>query len=455
MVAISPDTNPRYPGGYRSGAAYIEGFSQNHMSGVGGSGDLGNILLMPTTGAVRTTESGYRSGYSAEVAKPGYYRVQLATPRVTAEISATTRASISKFTFPARTGDANIIVDVSHGLTASRGGSVRIISGTEVEGYNDTGGFSGVNSPYKVYFVARFSKSSVARGTWTGASTGTAGSRTGSDIGAYFRFTTAANEAVFVRLGLSYVSIANARANLDAEIPNTKSFDHVAADALARWNADLGKIQVTGGTEAQRRIFYTALYHALLHPGVNSDVNQQYQGMGGSGVKTATGYTHYHLFSLWDTYRSLHPLLSLLYPARQQDMVRSMVAMYRESGWLPKWEFASRETNIMVGDPAAIVLADTYLKGIRGFDVATAYAAMRKSAVTTTGNPLRPCLSRYLASKYIPQGVCTAKGSVSITQEYNYADYAVARLAQALGKIADYQTFSARSLYYRNLFELD
>jgi predicted alpha-1,2-mannosidase len=249
------------------------------------------------------------------------------------------------------------------------------------------------------------------------------------------------------------VSVANARANLDAEIPNSKGFDQVAADALAGWNADLGKIQVSGGTQDQRRIFYSALYHALLHPRVNSDVNGQYQGMGGSGVRTASGYTHYDLFSLWDTYRSLHPLLSLLYPARQQDMVRSMVAMYRESGWLPQWEFAGREAKIMVGDPAAVVIADTYLKGIRGFDVATAYAAMRKSAVTTSGNRLRPCLNCYVTHKYLPQDVCTKRGSVSITQEYAYADYAVSRLAQALGKTADYQTFSARSLYYRNLFD--
>ncbi|MFL5336974.1 MAG: GH92 family glycosyl hydrolase, partial [Geminicoccaceae bacterium] len=452
MVAISPDTSPRYSGGYRSGASYIEGFSQNHMSGVGCSGDLGNILLMPTVGVVRTTEAGYRSTYNSEAAQPGYYRTFLATPGVTAEMSATTRASISRYTFPARPGgDANILLDVSHGLTASRGGTVAIVSAKEVEGYNDTGGFCGTSSPYKVYFVARFSKSSAARGTWSGAAIGPATQQTGPDIGAYFRFATAAGEKIEVRLGVSYVSIANARANLDAEIPDTKSFDQVRADALARWNADLGRVDVAGGTPAQRTMFYTALYHALIHPSVNSDVNGQYQGMGGAGVRTASGYTHHHLFSLWDTYRSLHPLLSLLYPARQADMVRSMLAMYQESGWLPKWEFVGRETRIMVGDPAAVVIADTYLKGIRNFDIATAYAAMKKSATTTAGNPIRPCLDRYLKLRYLPHDGCT--GSVSVTEEYGYADHATAKLAEALGNSGDAAAFKARSLYYRNLFD--
>ena len=453
MVAISPDTSPRFAGGYRSGAPFIEGFSQNHMSGVGCNGDLGNILLMPSVGPVRTTEADYRSAYKAEAAAPGFYGVVLTAPRVTAEMSATTRASISRYTFPARFGDANIIIDVSHGLTASRGGAVTIVAADEIEGYNDTGAFCGTRSPYKVYFVARFSKSSASRGTWSGTTVGAATRRTGWDIGAYVSFATQAGEAVEVRLGLSYVSIANARANLDAEIPNARTFQQVRDAALARWNADLGRIDVTGGTAEQKKIFYTALYHALIHPSVNSDVNGQYQGMKSARVRLASGYTHYHVFSLWDTYRSLHPLLSLLYPERQADMVRSMIAIYQESGWLPKWELASHETNIMVGDPAAIVIADTYLKGIRSFDVAAAYAAMKKSAVTTAGNPLRPCLDQYLAKHYVPNDSCSNKGSVSVTEEYAYADAAVGKLAKALGNDKDADIFKARSLYYRNLYD--
>jgi predicted alpha-1,2-mannosidase len=454
MVANSPDTNPRYSGGYRSGAEHIEGFSQNHMSGVGCAGDLGNILLMPTVGAVTTTEASYRSTYSAEAASPGYYRVFLATPHVTAELSATTRATISRLSFPARAkGDANIVVDVSHGLTASRGGLVRIVSDSEVEGYNDAGGFCRAETPYRVHFVARFSKAAVAQGTWSGGAVDPQPSRTGSDIGAYFRFKTAADEAIEVRLGLSYVSIANARANLDAEIPDRRSFAEVRAAALARWNADLGKVVVKGGTAEQRTMLYTALYHSLIHPSVNSDVNGQYQGMGGVGVRTASGYTHHHLFSLWDTYRSLHPLLSLLYPRRQEEMVRSMIAMYQESGWLPKWEVVSREWRGMVGDPATIVIADTYLKGITGFDVGAAYAGMRKSALATESNPLRPCIGPYVALGYVPQDACPRRGSVSITQEYAYADHAVALLAQRLGHAADHALFAARSRSHRNLFD--
>lgn len=453
MVAVSPDTSPRYPGGYRSGARFIEGFSQNHMSGVGCDGDLGNILLMPTVGALRTTEARYRSTYHSEAAEPGYYKVVLATPGVKAEMSATTRASVSRYTFPARPGgDANILVDVSHGLTPSRGGSVRIVSATEVEGHNDAGDFCGTDNRYRVHFVARFGKASVARGTWSGANLGTGAARSGSDLGAYFRFKTAAGEAVQVRLGLSYVSVANARANLEAEIPAGRTFERVRAEALARWDADLGRVEVAGGTAEQRTIFYTALYHALVHPSVNSDVNGQYPGMQGAGVRRARGYTHYHLFSLWDTYRGLHPLLTLVYPDRQRDMVRSMLAMYDEGGWLPKWELAGRETGVMVGDPAAVVVADTYLKGIRGFDAAKAYAAVRKGATVTAGNPLRPCADQYVRLGYVPHDTCRARGSGSVTQEYAYADHAAARMAAALGRTADKATFAARARSPRNLF---
>lgn len=452
MVAIGPDTSPRYPGGYRHGAGHIEGFSQTHMSGVGCSGDLGNILLVPTVGAIATTEAGYRSTFRDEAASPGFYRVRLERPGVLAEMTATTRASLSRYTFPARNGDANILVDVSHGLTPSRGGSVRVVSATEVEGWNEAGDFCGVGNRYRVHFVARFSKPATARGTWSGSASGAAAARTGRDIGAWLRFSTRAGEAVSVRVGISYVSIANARANLEAEIPASRSFDAVRAAARARWDEDLGKINVTGGTAAQKRIFYTALYHTLIHPSVASDVNGQYQAMDGAGVRTASGYTHHHLFSLWDTYRSLHPLLTLAYPQRQRDMVRSMIAMAEASGWLPKWELAGRETGIMVGDPAGIVIADTYLKGIRGFEVAAAYAAMRKSATVTSGNPLRPCLDLYVRLGYVPRDACSKKGSVSLTQEYAYADSALARLAEALGRSEDRALFKNRSLGYRKLY---
>ena len=456
MVAISPDTSPRYPGGYRHGAPYIEGFSQNHMSGVGCTGDLGNILLMPTVGAIRAALRGYRSAYHDETAEAGYYKVRLAKGGIVAEMSATRRASISRYTFPARNGDANILIDVSHGLSPSTGGSVRVVSANEVEGFNEAGEFCRGPNPYRLHFVARFSKPAAATGTWTatwfGAATSPASQRVGNDIGAYLRFTTAAGEAIEVRLGVSYVSIANARANLDAEIPQGRTFAQVRANAFAEWDEDLGRIRVTGGTPAQRTMFYTALYHALIHPGINSDVNGQYQGMGGAGVRNGPLF-HYHIFSLWDTYRSLHPLLTLAYPERQQQMVRSMVTMFKESGWLPKWEMVSRERYTMVGDPAGIVIADSYLKGVRGFDVDAAYTAMRKSAATRSGNPLRPCIGLYLDLGYIPHDTCTKKGSVSVTQEYAYADHALARLAAALGKTADAELFGRRALAHRDLFD--
>jgi predicted alpha-1,2-mannosidase len=458
MAAISPDTGTD-PAGYKSGAANIQGFSQIHLSGVG-CGDFGNILLQPTTGAIQTTEANYDSTYNTEVTSPGYYKANLSTWGTVAEVSANTRATISKFTFPARTGDANIIVDVSHGLSPSVGGFVNLVSNTEVEGWNQAGGFCGASNRYTLYFVARFSKAAASTGKWTGTTQTTVtaypSSNGGTDIGAYYRFNTAANEAVYVRVGISYVSLANARANLDAEIPNTKSFDTVKLDAYNAWNTQLGKIQVTGGTTDQRKIFYTGLYHNLIHPSVFSDVNGQYQGMDSSGVKTASGYTQYHVYSLWDTYRNTHALLTLVYPERQLDMVKSMLAIYNERGWLPKWQLAGAEAHTMVGDPASAVIAETYVKGIRNFDTTTAYAAVKKQATQLTGNDIRPGMSVYVPKGYIPKdnsGGDWVWGAASTSLEYYYADWAVAEFAKALGNTTDYNTFHNRSLNWSNLWD--
>lgn len=458
MTAISPDTDSRYAGGYKSGASKIEGFSQNHISGTGCSGDFGNILLAPTVGSLTITEADYKSSYANEAASAGYYKVDLTTPGVTAEMTATTRTTASRYTFPARTGDANMIVDVSHGLTSSRGGTVTVNSTTEVEGRNDAGGFCGRGSRYSVYFVARFSKAATSTGTWTGTTTGTDATRTGSNIGAYMRFTTTANEQIEVRVGLSYVSVANARANLDAEAPSSKTFADLKSAARTSWNTELGKIAVEGGTDDQRKIFYTALYHMLIHPSTFSDTNGQYRGIRDSGTKTATGYTQYHLFSLWDTYRAQHTLLSLVYPERQLDMVKSMVAHYKDGGWLPKWELAGSETKIMVGDSAAPVITDTYLKGITGFDVDSAYAAMKKSATQTSDNPLRPGLADYIDLGFIPHDndeveATADDGPVSVAQEYYYDDWNIAKLATALGKTDDATTFQTRAGQYTKLYD--
>jgi predicted alpha-1,2-mannosidase len=459
MVSVVPHTRP--PESTRTAPyvyqdAPIYGFGHVQLSGVG-CPDLGNVLLMATTGNVRTTEPGYASAYDAEDAHPGYYTANLKSWGVRAEVTATTRAGMSRFTFPVRSGDANVLIDVSHALTPAKSGAVTVVSKSEIEGMVESGGFCGSPNKQKVHFVARFSKPAASRGTWTGAGCEAATpdlAQTGSDIGAYMRFDTSEGEPIVVKVGISYVSIDNARANLDAEIPGW-DFDAVKAAAEQAWAAELGKIAVTGGTAEDRTIFYTGLYHALVHPNVFQDVNGQYVGMRGSGIKTAVGYDRYTVFSLWDTYRNLHPLLSLVYPKRQLDMVKTMVEMSKESGWLPKWELAGNETHVMVGDPAAIVVADTYLRGIRDFDVDAAWTAIMKQATQASDNDIRPANGAYLQYGYIPYDLTGdwVWGAVSTTLEYDVADFAAGRLASALGKTAEADEFARRSSFYRNLFD--
>ncbi|HEX9600112.1 MAG TPA: glycoside hydrolase family 92 protein, partial [Mariniflexile sp.] len=215
------------------------------------------------------------------------------------------------------------------------------------------------------------------------------------------------------------------------------------------WNAELSKILVEGGSKDDKTIFYTALYHTLIHPNTLNDFNGDYPEIKRSKIGKTEG-TRYTVFSLWDTYRNVHQLMSLVYPKQQSDMVKSMLEMYDENGWLPKWELNSTETFTMVGDPASIVIADTYLKGIQDFDVQKAYKAMLKGADQIEHNPLRNGLKDYIEKGYV---TTSEKGSVSTTQEYNASDYAISLLAKALGKKDDANRFKNRSLSYRKLFD--
>ena len=272
----------------------------------------------------------------------------------------------------------------------------------------------------------------------------------GDDIGAWFSFDTHEGEQVVVRMGVSFVSIENARENLEAE-QHGRSFDELRTEARKRWNDDLGRIRVEGGSEEQRRVFYTALYHLLIHPNVLNDVNGQYPAMESSEIRTTKG-NRYTVFSLWDTYRNVHQLLTLVYPERQRDMLNSMLGMYEEHGWLPKWELYGRETYTMEGDPSIPVIVDSWMKGLRHFDAELAYEAMRKGAVTPgSENKLRPDNDDYLRLGYIPLR-SPYDNSVSHALEYYIADYALSRMAQALGKTEDARLFASRAQGYRHYF---
>lgn len=447
--------------------SYFTGFSHVNLSGVG-CPELGSLLLMPTTGELDVDYHHYGSKYEKESASPGYYTISLTKYDILAEATATPRSGLVRFTFPE--GKSNILLNLGEGLTNESGAYMRKVSETEVEGMKVLGTFCyNPQAVFPIYFVMKVNKVPQSSGYWkkqrpmVGVEaewdkdqgkyklyTKYAKDIAGDDIGAWFAFDTEKGEQIEVAMGVSFVSIANARENLEKE-QHGRHFETVREEARKRWNDDLGRILVEGGTEEQKTVFYTGLYHALIHPNLLQDVNGQYPQMEGDKILTSKG-NRYTVFSLWDTYRNLHQLMTLVYPERQLDMVRSMVDMYREHGWLPKWELYGRETLTMEGDPSIPVIVDTWMKGLRDFDVDLAYEAMYKSA-TSPGkeNLLRPDNDDYMNLGYVPLRE-QFDNSVSHALEYYIADYALAAFAEALGKKEDAKMFRERSLGYRHYY---
>lgn len=453
---------------YEHTNSYFTGYAHTSLSGVG-CPEMACLLLMPTTGELDVDYHHYGSTYTDEVASPGYYSNRLTKYDILTEVSATRRTAIHRYTFPA--GQSHLLLNLGEGLTNESGATVRFTPDGEIEGTKLLGTFCYCSQAvFPLYFVMRVEKVPTARGLWKKQRPMTAEADwdadqgkykryegytrdlSGDDIGAYLTFDTKAGETVEVRIGISYVSIANARENLYAEQPQHKHFDDIRAEGRSAWEKALSTVEVEGGTQEQRTVFYTALYHLQLHPNTLQDVNGEYPAMGSGETRQQTTGNRYTVFSLWDTYRCTHQLMTLLFPDRQLDMVRTMVEQYRESGWLPKWELYGQETFTMEGDPAIPVIADTWLKGLRDFDITTAYEAMRKSAITPgKDNPLRPDNDDYLARGYCPM-TSQYDNSVSHALEYYVADYALSRLADALGKKADAKLFRQRSLGYKHYY---
>ena len=447
---------------------FLTGFSHVNLSGVG-CPDLGVVLTMPTTGNLETDHLKYGSTYENEVAKPGFYSTNLKKYNVQVETTATTRVGLSRYSFPK--GKSNILLNLGLGLTNEQGASIKIISSTEIEGMRNVGSFCYYkpNESYSVYFVAKFNKPSNEYGIWKNTSKyegiegqwmpyngktrlykGYKKEIIGDSIGAYMTYDFKKPTQVEVKIAVSYVSIENARENLEKESSGL-SFREIVDKTTSNWNDLLSKIKVEGGTNDDKTIFYTALYHTLIHPNTLNDVNGEYPKMATRETLKTKG-TRFTVFSFWDTYRNLHSLMSLVYPKQQSDMVKSMLSIYDESGWLPKWELNATETTTMVGDPAGIVIADTYLRGIQDFDVEKAYRAMIKSATQLEKNALRPGIKEYSEKGYLTTA-STKSGSVSTTQEYNTSDFAIAQLARVLGKKEDEQFYRERSISYRKLFD--
>jgi len=448
--------------------SFLTGFAHVNLSGVG-CPELGSILLMPSSGELQFDAEKYGCTYSDERASPGYYGVRLDHYGIEAEMTATLRSGLSRYTFPA--GQANVLLNLGLGLTNETGAMLRIVDDREVEGFKLIGTFCyNPEDVRPVYFVARLSRPAERAGAWKrmpkygkleGAWTKYDNTYkpyhnyrrelAGEDIGAWFTYFFEEETSVEVAVGISYVSIENARRNLEAE---QATFDFAATRRRAetQWNEQLSRIRVEGGSAEDKTIFYTGLYHLLMHPNILEDVNGEYPLMEQPGTGRTDGH-RYTVFSLWDTYRNVHPFLSLAFPGLQLDLLRSMLDMYRESGWLPKWELLGMETAVMVGDPATPVLYDTYARGLTDFDLETAYAAARKAATQLDNNKLRPALAWYDSLGYIPENRAGIGGTVSTTLEYNISDWNLAQLARVLGKESDYRFFLERAQSYRRYFD--
>lgn len=457
---------------YEYNNKYFTGFAHVTLSGVG-CPELGTLLVMPTTGKLDVDYHHYGSEYSQEKATPGYFSNWLNKYNIRCEVSSTLRSSIERYTFPK--GEGHVLVNLGNGLTNETGANIRKVSDTEIEGMRLLGTFCyNPQAVFPMYFVVRVSKKPASSGFWKlqPPFKGVKGEWdpdngkyklytrygkeiAGNDIGYFFNYECAEGEQVEVQVGVSFVSVANARENLDAEQQGFR-FDKVCKDARQQWNDCLSTVIVEGGSEAQRRVFYTALYHTMMHPNIVNDVNGQHPMM----EREETGHTNtrrYTVFSLWDTYRNLHQLVTLLNPRQQLDMVRSMIDMYKEWGWMPKWELYGRETFTMEGDPAIPVITDTLLKGLRDFDIQTAYEAFCKSAnLPDAENKLRPDNTPYIEKGYVPLGHYAADlsgdNSVSHALEYYIADYALSLLAKDLGHKEDAKTYLTRSLQYKHYY---
>jgi predicted alpha-1,2-mannosidase len=301
--------------------------------------------------------------------------------------------------------------------------------------------------------VAQFSKPALSMGTWKDGKVDNSDEQSGRGIGAFFSFSTAGIEPIVVKVGISYVSVENARLNLQKEVSGW-DFDAIRTEAKKYWQSEFSRIYVEG-REEKLKIFYTALYHMMIHPSVFSDVNGEYQGMNHSGIKTATDYTRYSVFSLWNTYRNLHPFLALFYPERELDMVKSLTEMAKESGWMPRFEVAGNDTQVMVGDPAVPVIVDSYLQGVEGFDVASAYDSLVKS-LDSNDNSVYGGLKSLLQYGYIPKNDNSKDrlwGTVSTSLEYAYDYWCLAQLAKKLKKDDDYKKYIHLSGVYRNFYD--
>lgn len=447
MVQLSPDTREAPDWAQASGYDYndstIYGFSHTRLSGTGAS-DFIDILMFPTQSGKR--QSGFT--HEQESARPGYYQVMLAEEGIRAELTASARVGVHRYTYP-HEGAAQVWLDLDHSANKGSWGrriiqsQIRIISPTVVEGYRIITGWAKLR---KIYFHIEFSmpilSSELSDGDRRHVDTPVIN---GTNLHGLFSFDRKGNDELIAKVALSPVSIENARQNMTAEVP-AWNFDEVSAAAEQSWENELGKIQIQG-TDLQKTIFYTASYHTMVQPNTMSDANGEYMATDYTTRRLKEGETHYSTFSLWDTFRAAHPLYTLLHTDRTEDFVKSMIRQYDDYGYLPIWQLWGQDNYCMIGNHSIPVIVDAVLKGIAGIDAEKAYEAVRNSSLTSHPNSPFDVWEKY---GYMPENIQTQ--SVSITLEQAYDDWCVAQLAKKLGKEEDYNRFMKRSAYYRNLF---
>lgn len=465
MVQFSPDTErgfgPEDRGSYVHRDAAIRGFSLTHLSGPG-CPVFGDVPLMPIAGRVEKSPATSPGDYVAkfsherESASPGFYEVALESG-VKVRLTATTRTGFAVFDFP-RNSPATLLVNVGRNATGVQEAEWRVEGERRMSGMVASGAFCGTRNRYVLYFAAEFDRSFASFGSWDGERVlpGVSPARGGSRTGGFVTFDTNAGTTVRMKVGVSYVSVEKARANLRAENQDW-DFDAVRMRARARWNEALGRVHVRGGTEAETRLFYTALYHTLLHPTTFGDADGEYIGFDDRVHKTR-GHTQYTNFSGWDIYRSHSPLVAWLFPEEASDMARSLVYMAEQGGGgLPKWPVANDESGAMYGDPAVPIIASTWAFGARDFWPTAALRVMLRGALDPEARSktylVRPGLADFLKHGYIPMEQKGLRGSPSVALEYETADFALAQFARARGDERTHAEMMRRAQYWTRLFD--
>ncbi len=452
MLAWSPDTThkTKIAGGYWYPDNVIEDFSLTHFSGRGVV-CLMDVPFMPTVqeiaGSPGTNWQQFAATFSHtnESAAAGYYRVTLDNG-IEAELTATPRSGMARFTFPQNKSPAVLLIRANGSIS---------VHGNEVSGYYDDK-IGGGERPFTLYFTVDFDQPFQSVKTWVGDDLGDGTDASGKNCGVILTFATSTNAVVQARAGISYVSLENARQNLAQENPSW-DFSAVRQKAGALWNAVLNHIQVKGGSLAQRQSFYTALYHCFMHPNLLDDANGQYPGMDGKIHSVPAGHHQYQNIPAWDQYRSLAPLISILAPDEMSDIAQSLANYAQQDaaaravgGGLPRWEQVNRNSGGMVGDGDDIILATAYAYGANQFDAHAALAAMDKGAsqpgTTSDGFEVRKGLDDYMSLGYVPN-------EVSVTLEYCNADFALAQFAKAIGDQQKYVAYQNRAQNWKHLYD--